>query len=281
MTTDERGANGAPSLTTGEEVQTSVAPEGTGYGVPVLPAYRDGCYLAVWCDHEQVWHWHGGCSGRCGTRELRQANRCSCPPGTGDGTRAPHCRCPESPYRPGEYDLREVGPLTDAVKAEHPELWPCPDCAYHTPGRQCACGNPVCPQCEVCAQHADRECSACWEAFGGPGYLHCEDHGIVRGHVHAKPNKCVDSEGDCGLAYLVESYWPTTEQVAGAHVHCPECWAITTLVRHRFNGATPGCRGCRDALTPGQLTRVKAHLDRLDQLGRDFETARKLTGVSA
>jgi hypothetical protein len=51
--------------------------------IPTLPASRtlEG-QLAVWCDHCERWHWHGGCDGTCTElRRTRIARRdpCHCP----------------------------------------------------------------------------------------------------------------------------------------------------------------------------------------------------------
>ncbi|GAA2726332.1 hypothetical protein [Actinocorallia aurantiaca] len=63
---------------------------------PVLPAYRDGSTLRVWCEHERTWHVHG----------------------LPAGPRASHCRCESSPLR-GGYDLEEAGPFTTAIREQH------------------------------------------------------------------------------------------------------------------------------------------------------------------
>lgn len=89
-----------------------------------LDAYRtDDGQVAVWCDHERRWHWHGGCDPTANPscphgRRAHAGVRCTCPPGTGDGHRVAHCACPASPYRDGGYVLREVGPFTAAVRRD-------------------------------------------------------------------------------------------------------------------------------------------------------------------
>jgi formylglycine-generating enzyme required for sulfatase activity len=74
---------------------------------PTLDAYRSpgGGQLWVWCEHEHRWHYHGAVGPA---------------PGDGDGDRYSHCACRCSPLR-GGYALREVGPLTPAVRRAHHE----------------------------------------------------------------------------------------------------------------------------------------------------------------
>ncbi|MGH3774698.1 MAG: hypothetical protein ACRDRR_03015 [Pseudonocardiaceae bacterium] len=87
---------------------------------PVLPAYRDGACLRVWCAHEAVWHIHGGCNGTCAAALPRYRGlHCECPPGTADGLRAAHCTCPRLRAQHAAYTLREVGPFTAAVRRAH------------------------------------------------------------------------------------------------------------------------------------------------------------------
>lgn len=88
---------------------------------PILDAFRapDG-QLAVWCAHDQRWHWHGGhdpatgCPRQMIRRPLRDVP-CQCPPGTGDGYRVAHCHNQASPYRNTGYVLREVGPFPEST----------------------------------------------------------------------------------------------------------------------------------------------------------------------
>ena len=92
--------------------------------IPTLPAYRTraGSQLAVWCEHEQRWHRHGAVSGT---------------PGDGDGHRAAHCTCPNSPYDVHGYFVEEVGRLTTTVQRQHRETRRagCPSCRDTGKGR--------------------------------------------------------------------------------------------------------------------------------------------------
>jgi len=92
---------------------------------PVLDAYRtpDG-QLAVWCEHDRRWHWHGACDTtapcpRPKRRLVLAGTPCRCPVGNGDGHRVAHCLDPKSPYDTTGYVIREVGPLTPAVRRAH------------------------------------------------------------------------------------------------------------------------------------------------------------------
>lgn len=89
---------------------------------PTLDAYRtpDG-QLAVWCDHDARWHYHGGCATKspCPRPKGRiplAGTPCRCPAGTGNGHRIAHCHDAGSPYDREGYVLREVGPFTPAVR---------------------------------------------------------------------------------------------------------------------------------------------------------------------
>jgi hypothetical protein len=90
------------------------------FGLPILPAYqsRNGSQLYVWCEHENKWHYHGRCDGTCGGRY----GYCTCPFGSGDGHRAPHCTCPQSPYRDRGYFIHEVGLLTVEIERGYRSL---------------------------------------------------------------------------------------------------------------------------------------------------------------
>lgn len=95
---------------------------------PVLDAYRTrlGHQLAVWCQHEMRWHRHGSVGPNAGD---------------GDGDRAAHCSCPNSPLAPG-YMIHEVGPFTAAVRRAHPRevrqpvALCCPTCEPKRGGRR-------------------------------------------------------------------------------------------------------------------------------------------------
>lgn len=112
----------------------------------MLPAYRDGVALLVWCDHEQMWHTHGGCTGQCPPRQRRHwGHQCECPAGAGDGPRAAHCTCREQRR---DYVLCEVGPFTEEVRRAHgPELRYSSRCRYGDcrlqRGRRSAAGAAV------------------------------------------------------------------------------------------------------------------------------------------
>ncbi len=54
---------------------------------PVLPAYRVGDLLHVWCRYCKRWHVHGGAAG---------------------GHRASHCTVDDSPFRQTGYTLEEI-----------------------------------------------------------------------------------------------------------------------------------------------------------------------------
>lgn len=98
---------------------------GTLPPAPVLNGYRDpdGMYLHVWCPHEQRWHRHGfPCSCDWVDEHGEQHDECVCPPGLGDGHRGAHCTCRKSSYAGTGYVVREAGPLTAEVLAEHQEL---------------------------------------------------------------------------------------------------------------------------------------------------------------
>lgn len=217
-----------------------------------LPAYRsaDGLQLWVWCAHESTWHRHG--SG-CTCEERRELDPCTCPLGTGDSHRGAHCYCVASPYAGTGYVLQEVGPLTAEVLAQHTEL---PSCGYCEHGNQCGHGT-VCPACLSCAEHANADCPSCWSVHAKPGYGWCAEHGIVNGHVHTHPGRCWDDGAD-GCTFALTTYWPTPRANPEPHVHCPACWAVTTL--QRVPGARKGfeqvapCRGCRQLVGDDLLT---------------------------
>lgn len=109
-------------------------------GPPTLPAYRDGKLLLVWCEHEHLWHQHGGCTWQCDAPKWSRI--CHCPPGTGDGHRVAHCVCQSSPYVEGGYYLEEVGPMTPAVKRAHPRPHRGP--IWSSGGDSVAHGCPTC-----------------------------------------------------------------------------------------------------------------------------------------
>ena len=67
-------------------------------GTPVLPAYRLGSQLHVWCTEERTWHYHGSTFGTFGS---------------GDGHRVAHCT---NPRNANGYVLHEVGELTPDIK---------------------------------------------------------------------------------------------------------------------------------------------------------------------
>lgn len=237
-----------------------VVPERTA--PPVLDAYRsaDGVQLAVWCDHERCWHWHGrACTGECGRPRGFSREDCKCPPGTGDGHRGAHCRCPDSPYADTGYELREVGELTDAVRAAHVVgPWACVECARLG---LCSCEQTRCTaeSCVgLCAEHADPECASCWATHGGPGYGVCRWHGMTKMHAHTVNRKRCVVYGDdpaCDLAYDVMQYWPTPSQ-AQPHVHCPYCWAVETVVRRRRGWRVPPpCPSCRKLVDDTRVQR--------------------------
>lgn len=99
---------------------------------PELPAYRlafpepDQDLLLIWCEHERRWHSHGAVAKE---------------PGAGNGPRVAHCRCSSSPYERRGYVLREVGPMTDAVRRRHrvTRARRCPTC--HPSGRRTTNGD--------------------------------------------------------------------------------------------------------------------------------------------
>lgn len=88
--------------------------EGRSY--PILPAYRDGTTLLVWCAHERKWHTHGLGNGRAF--------------GTGDGHRVAHCSCHGSPLYDRGYVIQEVGEMTPAIRrsARPTRGYECPTC---------------------------------------------------------------------------------------------------------------------------------------------------------
>ena len=87
------------------------------YRVPNCHGHED---LKVWCEHERVWHIHGAGDN----------------PGDGDGYRAAHCRCPDSPLKATGYFLREIGAMTAEVRRAH------------RPSRGHRC--PTCKRCPNC-----------------------------------------------------------------------------------------------------------------------------------
>jgi hypothetical protein len=76
------------------------------HGYPILPAYRDGDQLRVWCDHEQKWHLHD----------------------TGDGFRLADCDCKDSPLMANGYEVHEVG-LYEEAEVRRLQEWPEYGCA--------------------------------------------------------------------------------------------------------------------------------------------------------
>lgn len=98
---------------------------------PTVLGYRSprGTQLWIWCEHERCWHFHGACSGQCNADTLNSQAQCTCPPGTADGHRVSHCRCPRSPLK-SDYIVKEAGPLTAEVKRGKRETRAagCPSC---------------------------------------------------------------------------------------------------------------------------------------------------------
>lgn len=258
---------------TGPERRTATQHTLTDF--PVLGAYRhpDGGHLLAWCPHEQRWHVHGACrqAAECERREFSDFS-CTCPAGSGDGHRGAHCTCQLSPLGGGYY-LREIGVygpgVPNYVDEDTAVDWACSTwagypCTWCAERGQCSCEQPKCPDDSLCAEHADPECKSCWSTHGGPGYGHCEQHGIVAMHAHPKGKGCRrGDDGICDSACRVTRFW--SSDGTGVHVHCPACWAADTL-RSREPGmadwyAVPPCKGCRKLVTAGQLGRITAYLE--------------------
>ena len=149
---------------------------------PTLDAYSTGSQLAVWCEHERMWHWHGRCGGQpsevCRTAGTHRRGTCTCPPGNGDGHRVAHCYCPRATHRKLGYRLREVGPFTSEVERS----------------KKVARSNARCTGPE-CVQYRAEEKERAWRYPYGEDVLgvtcpRCAaavgtECAISRGHVHA------------------------------------------------------------------------------------------------
>lgn len=264
-------------------------PTGAEPDVPVLDAYRhpDGVHITTWCPHERRWHQHGICRQQPGCARLDASSYdgrgCTCPPGSGDGHRGAHCTCRQTPYASGYY-LREVGTygpgVPHYVDEDTAPIWACQSWAgYPCTGckqqGRCSCDQVKCPDDSLCAEHADTACPSCWATHGGPGYGHCETHGIVAMHVHSNRRACrADGDGTCEIAYLVSMFWPPDG--VQAHAHCPLCWALNMLrARDPDTGqwfTTPPCKGCRVLVGADQLARITACMDEEARLSAEMQT---------
>jgi hypothetical protein len=248
----------------------------------MLDAYRhpDGVHLAVWCPHERRWHQHGICRRveGCANRDRSDfgAPGCTCPAGSGDGHRGAHCTCRQSPLGGGYY-LREVGEygpeVPNYVDEDTSVSWACPTwagypCTWCSERGRCSCEQVKCPEDSFCAEHADTGCESCWKTHGGPGYGHCETHGIVAMHPHPDHKLCrANFDGSCETSYLVTQYWATDSV---RHAHCPACWALNALrARDEETGqwfAMPPCKGCRALVNENQLGRIAAQIENETEL---------------
>ena len=89
---------------------------------PILVGKPDGGLIEVWCRYCNCNHTHGRCVS--GAKNVESSCRhyghygvpCTCPPGTGDGHRHPHCTNMDSPYRDTGYIVVEA-PAIPAARA--------------------------------------------------------------------------------------------------------------------------------------------------------------------
>lgn len=79
--------------------------------VPVLQGKVNGPYVDVWCEHCKRDHQHGRHESgtACRWDMMRpDAEKCTCPLGSGDGHRVAHCGDPDSPYADSGYVVAET-----------------------------------------------------------------------------------------------------------------------------------------------------------------------------
>lgn len=74
------------------------------YGIPTLPARREGVHLVVLCPHCRIEHVHGACA----SDHWKTRRPCTCPPGCADGPVSADCVDWASPYRGVGYFVRET-----------------------------------------------------------------------------------------------------------------------------------------------------------------------------